>query len=211
MAIDQSSDVSFRLTLEGEQIELADIVATLRDVERLLKEIEKKVRNVPSSTVRWAWGDEASRLELVAHVNGASADELLRIVSDAQRGFEQAEQAATEPQGRVEWPSTFDGEAQRRARSILQRLERLEAITVQAASLPEVKIEAAQVGAVVGARVSRVRQVRSSVDGRLDLLSDRSGRLRATIKEHNTGAVVRCSFDDTLIDRVVSHHLNPAG
>jgi hypothetical protein len=199
---DPTSGVSLTFTLEGERVELSDVIATLQDIQGLLADIERQVRNVPRASVKWTWAEESPQLELVATVNGVGKDDLTRIVADARQGFLNAELAAEDHQ-RVEWPESFGSKAQRSARNILRRLERLEAITVRAESLPPVTIDSAEISEFVTGRKSRQRLIHSSIDGRLDLIS-RRGRLRATIKEHNTGALVRCSFPDEMIESIKS-------
>jgi hypothetical protein len=198
-----SPDVSFAISLDGERVGVRDVTKTLVDVERLLADIERRVRGVESAQVTWAWAEDNPPLELVASVNGATREELARIVEEARRGFETAKRAAEDAGSKPTWPDSFGPEAQRAARSILRRLEHLESITVQADQAPPVVITAAETVELATAGKRRRRLVHSAVDGRLDLISKR-GRLRATIKDHSTGAEVQCSFPDEMIDTVTS-------
>lgn len=87
MAAESPSEVTFTLTLDGERVDADVVASTLKDLESLLKDIERQVRGVEHAKVQWAWGDESPEITLVATVNGVSAHELLRIVDDAQDGF----------------------------------------------------------------------------------------------------------------------------
>src|SRR3989338_3372617 len=96
MPSENQADVTFSLSLEGDELDVRLIRETLQDIETLLTDIEQRVMDRrQESSVRWLWGSE-SQLDVVACVNGASKQELERIVEEAQRGFEQAERAVRE-------------------------------------------------------------------------------------------------------------------
>lgn len=199
MAQENTADVTFSLSLDGGELDLRAIAQTIRDIETLLSDIEQHVRQQTGSPVHWKWG-AGSELEVVASVNGASHEELERIVDDAQRGFEQAERAARE-RTRINWPESFGAKAQRSANNILKRLENLQSITVHAENRHPIKIEAAEIGETITSkkRLRAYRRVHSSVEGRLELISHR-GKLRAAIKDSQTNISVQCTFPDEMVE-----------
>ena len=193
------TDVTFSLSLDGDELDVRSIAETLKDIEALLADIERYVRERTESSVRWRWGTE-SRLDVVASVNGASRYELERIVEEAQRGFEQAQRAAKE-HTRVHWPESFGSRAQGSARRILQRLRNLQSITVRAENREPLVIEAAEVGETVVARkgLHPRRRIHSSIEGRLELISHR-GKLGAAIRERRNA--VQCTFPDEMLEKI---------
>jgi hypothetical protein len=201
MAEKNPSEVTFSLGLNGDSLDVRLVRETLGDIEKLLADIERHVvdRDPKGNTaVHWFWGSE-SRLDVVASVNGVSKQELEKIVSEAQEGFEQAERAAHE-QTRVRWPETFGNQAQNSARRILRRLENLESIVVRAGNRDPVIISAAEVGqTIVGRKVLQAkRRFHASVQGKLELISHR-GKLASAIRER--GNAITCTFPDEMLER----------
>jgi hypothetical protein len=201
MIRERGSEVTFALKLDSDELDVHTIAQTLSDIENLLADIEVHVRGQVQSSVRWYWSAE-SELEVVASVNGASREQLERIVGEAREGFERAERAARENE-RVQWPETFGTQARRSTHNILKRLEHLQSITIRAEKKDPLVIEAAEIGKRVFAqRKPRARQrVRASVEGRLELISHR-GILRAAIKEFDTNAVIQCTFPDAMLEKI---------
>src|SRR6266404_6228021 len=197
---EKGTEVTFALSLDGDELGIRTITDTLRDIETLLGDIEQNVRDQTGSPVQWRWGAD-SELEIVASVNGASHEQLERIVDDAQRGFQEAERAARE-HTRVNWPPTFGIKAQRSANKILKRLEHLKSITVRAENRQPLVIQAAEISETVNARkliLRPHRRVHSSIEGKLELISHR-GKLRAAIKDSRTNRDVKCTIPDEMVE-----------
>jgi len=198
---ERQSEVTFAVTLGGDQLFVRTITETLRDIERLLADIEIRVRDIGESSIQWRWGAN-SELAVVASVNGVSKEQLERIVDDAQSGFEGARQAFRR-HARPQWPESFGPKAIKSANNILKRLDHLQSITVHAENREPLVIEAAEISETVMARkpLKSRQRLRSSVEGRLELISHR-GRLRASIKEYGTTTDVQCMFPDGMLEQI---------
>ena len=189
-----TTDFEFAVSLNAEEPLAINVISqTLRDVESLLREIERAHRQVHQASAEWKWG-ESNPLTFVAHVNGVDAATLDRIVGTAQAGFEQASVAAR-TQGQGEWPPEFGTEARRSAERILSRLAILESITIEATGRAPLVIREAQVGHLVAGR-SR-RRVFASVGGVLELVAHppRGRNVRAGLRESHSARYVHCELE----------------
>src|SRR6266550_5508425 len=138
---DQPDDVTFSITLNSDENINPKLVAdTIRDTEALLSDLETSITGTSEARVQWSWADDRP-IELTAHVNGASREQLRRIVHEAERGFA----AISEVKGpAIQWPEIFGRRAKSRAKRIVRRLENLGSITVAAEGEEPVTIEAAE-------------------------------------------------------------------
>lgn len=189
-----AEDFEFALSLDADEpLAPRTVVDTLRDVEDLLRDIERAVQGTQTSQADWRWND-TSEFRVVAHVNGVNAETLSRIVRVAHSGLGTAADAAqgAEP---VRWPDEFGEAARRSAERILRRLSDLESITVEATGRETLVIREARLDQIVVGRARR--RVFSSVDGVLELISHprRGKNLQAGLRESLSGRYVRCSLD----------------
>jgi len=198
-----TTEFEFALSLNTDApLDVEFIRLTLKNVEDLLRDLERSITPTRRSVAKWRWGEEA-HLAFVASVDGAKPDTLERVVGLAQAGFEQAMLAA-DSDGPVKWPPEFTRRARESAASVLRRLERLQSLTIQATGRPSLEITRARVDQdIVGRALSRMR---SSVEGVLEMVSHRGTVLRAGLREVGTNRYVRCSLDadrwrDELRDR----------
>lgn len=190
-------EIPFAIKLESdEQLSVKLISDTLRDVERMLADIEKHMFDRENAKAEWKW-PEGADLEVVATVNGLDRDQLSRIVHEAEKGFSEAKEA----KGPVIWPKSFGPTAKACAGRILSRLDKLDSIVVRAEQGKPITITSAEVSQRVIGRAARRRTAYSSIEGKLELISHR-GRLRAAIKENLSGIVVQCIFPDEMIEEI---------
>lgn len=172
---------------------------TLHDVEVMLHDIERQVTDREAGA-HWLWDRPDPTLTFAAHVNGVSAETLSRVVEVAADGFERASKSGRDQA--VQWPAEFGREAQRRAKRILERLARLESITIEATGRDPVTISKAFVGRPIVARSSH-RRIWSSVEGVMRMIAGGDKVIRAGIKEHGTGSYVTVTLDaETWHERV---------
>lgn len=164
------------------------------DLERLLADLERSVTGKDRAEVRWKTDDDV-HLAMGATPNGVSAATLARVIDAAQEGFARASKAAGSP----DWPVEFSQDAREHASNILSELKDLEAIVIEATGHPPLTIESAYVGYQVESR--RRPRVRSSVEGRLEMLSRTGSGYRLAVREHLSGRYVRCTFDDELLTK----------
>jgi hypothetical protein len=192
--MDLLTEFEFSVSLNtDERTEVTIVRETLADVQELLRDIERSVSG-KKSAAHWLWQQPDPQLTFAARVNGVSAETLSRVVEVASEGFEQASEAA-EQGAPVQWPAEFGAEAQKRARRILERLERLESITIAATGHDPVVIEKANLaGKMVTGRQSR-RRIWSSVEGVMRMISGGEKVIRAGIREHGSGTYVVCALD----------------
>ena len=194
-----ADQVLFSFSIDPSDSPAVRIVAdTLRDLETLLADVEKHIRGTKESEVKWAFIDPPP-LDLVASVNGVPKEDLQRIAEEAETGFLRAK-----TQGAVQWPQSFGPAAKKSITNILKRLNHLESITVRVQDGIPLVIESEEVtrSLVTSAvRKSRRKKLFSSIEGKLDLLSHR-GKLQAVIKEHTTGHLIRCYFDETKLEMI---------
>jgi hypothetical protein len=205
-AMSSSEDITFAISLDTpDRLDVKYISDTLRDVEQLLADIEKKIRGTEKAEVKWAWQQEPT-LELVATVNGVNREDLERIVEEAEAGFKEARTVVpgggtVEPRA-MHWPGSFGTVAKNRVRNILKRLERVESITIRVENHAPVIIESAQVSEYFTAKRKTTKRMISSVEGRLELISHR-GKLRAAIQDlTNPQNSVSCSFGDDMVEKI---------
>lgn len=193
--MEKLTEFEFSVSLNtDERPEIGLVRDTLADVEAMLRAIESQVTAEGKARAHWLWQEPAPQLTFAAQVNGASAETLSRVVGIAAEGFERASEAV-ERGGPISWPEEFGDEARRRARRILERLERLESITIGASGRDPIVIEKAQIeGRTVSGRQSH-RRIWSSIDGVMQMIAGGEKTLRAGIREHGTGAYVTCSVD----------------
>lgn len=193
----EKDEVAFTISLDSsDDLTVKAISDTLRDIETLLEDIEKRVYQYQHAKVKWTWPEEA-QLEVVAKVNGLDREQLSKIVKEAQKGFS----GVNKPKGPVEWPASFGEVAKKSATNILKRLSTLESITVKADNQRPVKITSARLPEVVLAGASKTTSTYSTVEGVLDLISHRH-TLRAAITERGTGNIVQVKFPDELLEEV---------
>lgn len=144
----------------------------------------------------WVIPDEAT-VRMSATPNGVSGSDLRHVVSEVRRGFESTD---LQPGEQIKWPPGVGPAAQRAIKEIVGRLRTdLEAITIIADDDPPLTLERAPTA-------GQLRHLRGyieygEVDGVLDLLSVR-GNPFFSIKEHNTGRSIRCTFPDEYFGRV---------
>src|SRR5450755_3606442 len=121
---ENTEEVTFSITLNSDQeIDPTLVADTIKDTQSLLSDLELNILGANESKVKWSWAD-ARPIELTAHVNGASREQLGRIVREAERGF------AAIPKG-LPWPETFSKRAKTTAKRIVARLESLDSIAVR--------------------------------------------------------------------------------
>lgn len=168
------------------------VTDTVRDVDALLRELEKTIDPDGKARATWQWSEPDPEVHFIASPNGASAETLAHVVSAAQEGFQVA--ASSEGQAMPEWPTEFSKDARRRAENILRRLSELQSLVVQATGYDPLRIEQANVGETVRARPAP-RRLFSSVDGVLRVLTGGDTTVWAGLREHRTNHYVRCSFD----------------
>jgi hypothetical protein len=177
-------------------VSASDVVGTARDVDQLLRELERLISPDHQAVAHWEWAEPDPTLEFVAYSNGASPETLQRVVAVAQDGFQKAQ--AGEP-----WPPEFSPKAQNSARSILRRLRRLESIVIQASGESPLTLTDASPGELIEAK-EKQRRLFSSVDGVLRMLGETDQNVVAGLREHRTNVNVRCSFpaSDEWADRL---------
>ncbi len=185
-------------TDERPDIEL--VRETLSDVEAMLRDIERHVTDRKQAGAHWLWERPDPTLIFAAHVNGVSAETLSRVVEVAADGFKRASEGGQDRA--IQWPAEFGNEAQKRAKRILERLERLESITIAATGREPVVIRKTYIGKSIVARASR-RRIWSSVEGVMRMIASGGKVIRAGIKEHGTGSYITCTLDaETWHERV---------
>lgn len=198
MVSSERSDVYLRIVLGNEGARVRTISETLRNIETLLAHIERQVRGTNKADAQWAWA-ETPVLEFTASANGVSAPELKQVVTEFRDGFERAREAR-EQRKNIQWPDSFDPDARKQVNKILLRLEELGSLAVKAEDLPEVFIDAAEVSELVMG-TPRLRRVRSTVEGDLEVISRRGG-LRASLKEMNSNNLVSITFSEDMKEKV---------
>ena len=187
-----TTDFELGITLNtDEQLDVKLIIATLRDVENILSEIERSISADRDAKAHWTWGEEA-HLQFVASPNGVAEDTLGRVLEVVHDGFEGAMDAAQSNRS-VEWPPEFGARAQHSAQRILQSLKHLESLTIETTGRPPLEIQEARIEQLFTGQV--VRRVYSSVEGVLEMVSRRGKTVRAGLREHGTGAYVKCRLD----------------
>src|ERR1035437_9112071 len=78
----EENEVAFTVNLDSlDYLDVGTIADTLRDIETLLTDIEKRIHATQQSKVKWTWPEEA-HLEVVAKVNGMSRPQLSKIVAE---------------------------------------------------------------------------------------------------------------------------------
>ena len=189
------SNVYLKVRLGQDDIRVRTISETLKDIETLLKHIERQVRGTNKSEAEWSWL-EAQTLEFTASANGVTAPELRRVVTEFSDGFERARQAR-EAGEKTQWPESFDLEAKSRAEKILKRLQQLGSLGIQAEDLPEVVIESAEVSEVIVSQRPRQR-VRSTIEGQLEQISKRGTEVKGSLKELNSDNRVTIHFSEDM-------------
>lgn len=195
------TEFEFSVSLNTDERPDVDLVReTLFDVQAMLRDIERHVTERKTAGAHWLWERPDPTLTFAARVNGVSADTLSRVVEVAADGFERASQAGQDRA--VQWPVEFGAEAQKRAKKILERLERLESITIAATGRDPLVINRAYVGKTFVGRQSR-RRIWSSVEGVMRMIAGGDKIIRAGIREHGSGAYVTCTLDaETWHERV---------
>jgi hypothetical protein len=196
------TEYEFSVSLNtDERLDVDLIRETLFDVQEMLRDIERQVSSGKKAKAHWLWDQPDPRLTFAATVNGATAETLSRVVDAAAEGFERASEAG-EQTAAVQWPAEFGIEARKRARRILERLERLESITIAATGRDPLVINRAFVGKSVVGRQSR-RRIWSSVEGVMRMIAGGDKVIRAGIREHGSGAYVTVTLDaETWHERV---------
>lgn len=191
-----ANQVLFSFSIDASDSPAIGVIAdTLRDLETLLADVEKHIRGTNESEVKWAFVDPAP-LDLVASVNGVPKADLQRIAEEAETGFLRAK-----TQGPIQWPQSFGPAAKKSITNILKRLDHIESITVRVQDRIPIVIGSEEVMRPSAVTKSRRKKLFSSIEGKLDLLSHR-GRLQAVIKEHTTGHLIHCYFDETKLEMV---------
>ena len=178
------NDFEFALTLNTERhLRIGEIVTTLREVEEMLADIERNVRQIPQSTAKWGWSEDPA-LRFVASVNGVDEASLRRIVTVAKEGLETAATAARDKIN-PDWPPEFGVRARASAEAILCLINSLESITVEATGNAPIELGAFD--------APQGRRMFSSVDGILEALGRPSANTTYIgLKEWQTGYRVRC-------------------
>jgi hypothetical protein len=190
---DEAFSFSLQLTAEA-HVGADDVTETARAVDLLLRELERRIDPSGKARASWKWSEPDPTLQFTATRNGVSADTLSHVVGAAQEGFERAAAAVETGLATTDWPPEFSDKARSYAERILQRLERLQSIVVQATGHDPLEIREANIGKIVRAQ-DRRRRIFSSVDGVLRVLSGGDRLVWAGLREHRTNAYVRCSFD----------------
>ncbi len=184
-------EYALRLTLEAqERPSVKDVLDTIRDAQVLLQEIECAVTG--ENKAAWLWEEPDASVDLVASVNGVSAEALDRIVATAQEGFEQAQRHA-QGLSAEEWPAEFGAKARAAAQRILSRLDRLDAIAVEASNRDRVEIRTARIGRTIKGK-ARPRTF-ATVEGDLQMISRGGTVIHAGLRETGTNAYVRVTLD----------------
>ena len=187
-----TTDFELGVTLNTDDpLDVELIIATLRNIENILREIERSISTDRDAKAHWTWGEEA-HLQFVASPNGVAEDTLDRVLEVVHDGFEGAMDAA-QFNRRVEWPPEFGGTARRSAEQILRSLRHVESLTIETTGRPPLEIQEARIEQLFTGQV--VRRVYSSVEGVLEMVSRRGKTVRAGLREHGTGAYVKCRLD----------------
>jgi hypothetical protein len=196
------TEFEFSVSLNTDERPDVDVVReTLFDVQAMLRDIERHVTSGKKAGAHWLWDQPDPRLTFAATVNGVSADTLSRVVEVAAEGFERASETA-EQEVAVQWPVEFGEVARQRAKRILERLERLESITIAATGKDPLVINRANVGRTVVGRPPR-RRIWSSVEGVMRMIAGGDKVIRAGIRAHGSGIYVMCTLDaETWHERV---------
>ena len=195
-----TTDFEFGVTLNTDDpLDVEFVIETLRNIENILREIERNVSANHDARAHWTWGEEA-RLQFVASPNGVAGDTLGRVLEVVHDGFEGAMDAA-QSNGGMEWPPEFSVRAQRSAQRILQSLRHLESLTIETTGRPPLEIKEARIEQLFTGQA--VRRVYSSVEGILEMVARRGKTVRAGLREHGTGAYVKCRLAaDEWFDRL---------
>jgi hypothetical protein len=188
-----SDDVHLELSLQAGEVTFKTFEQSVREVEEALNDIERQITG-KAPKVEWKWTDDPI-VRAVASPNGVPAETLQRIVSNARLGFERIVEAKG---GEVDWPQGLGTRAKRAIRRIVQKLEVVEAITVDSSAGPPIFIDQVTLQETIG-KLRPPHEV-SSIDGVLELISIR-GRLHISIEEHGTGRRIRCILPERLLDK----------
>jgi hypothetical protein len=190
-----AESIQIALNLTADELDGNTFRGTVTDLLDILKDVEEGLTQ-RKAKVKWQWDDEAI-LRFSASPNGLPESTLLEVVRIARNGFEKMVEA--EGKHRVDWPQAFGNRAKRAVRSIIRRLDKVEAITIQTPAAAPLFIDHAILQEEFGA-VTKPRTYTefSSVDGMLDLISVR-GRPHFVIQDHNTARRVRCTIPDEIL------------
>ena len=191
-----SGHIEITLLVEGESMPLRFFVLTSRDLQDLLRRIEKAHIGRDPHT---QWEVDADSIRIFASVNGTSADELESIVDDAHRTL-----WAVEAQDESAIPETVDDKGKEITQRIVGRAKKTAPVTIEAPGMEPVHIEVEAKDRSTARPARRRRKMLSSwgsVDGQLDVISVRT-RPHFVIYEHLRKNQVRCAFPDEWMDKV---------
>ncbi len=193
MSAPQGEQLTITLQFETDEgLPLEFLALTSKDLRQLIATIAE-ARYGPAH--RGEWTIETDELRVVAHVNGATADELQSIIIDTYDGFSAIEAAAG-----GEFPSSFNNKAKKLANTIVHRVKKTAPATVNAANRAPLEIGPDEKPADRTGRRQRYAAW-ASIDGELDVISVR-GRPHFVIHEHGTNAAVRCTFPDDWMQKI---------
>jgi hypothetical protein len=187
------SDVRFSLQLQGDDVDLATYQATARELRALLDDIGKQLATTGARIV-WRLDDDAT-IRAVASPNGAPAELLHAVARYAREAFESIRNAEG---GNVQWPDAVGPRAKRAVRSIVQQLDKVPAITIEADEQSPLIIEHVALRLDIGR--PGFPPEHTSVDGVIDLISVR-GHVQFSIQEHGSNRRIRCAISEDWLPR----------
>ena len=197
--IDRSTE-QFTLTLlvEGGRMPLTFFASTTADLQKLLRAIGEAHLG---EAVHTEWDVESDHIQIVASVNGVSAQDLESIINDAYQSLK-AEDA--KDIGAI--PPTVNDKGRRLTRSIVNRIKRTVPVTVDVPGQEPIHIESTPIElhpVQVPYRRRRRELVTAvgAVDGVLDVISVRT-KPYFVIYEHGTRNQIRCTFPDEWMETV---------
>jgi hypothetical protein len=194
-ATEEQGVFGLRVQLTAETfVSARDVTDTARDIEELLRELERRIDPQSKAQATWKWAEPDPALQFIATPNGASAETLMHVVATAQDGFDAARLAAVTNLP-ADWPGEFSPSARDRTERVLRRLEHLHSIIVTATGHEPIEIDRTLTDGKVIHGQERPHRIFSSVDGVLRMLSGGEKVVWAGLREHRTNAYVRCTFD----------------
>ena len=181
-------DYEFGISFRAEdRLDARAVAEALQQMEALLLDVESRLTN-KAAVGHWKWADEAiTTLKFVISPNGVTPDVIEHTLADVTTGFNAGQSLD------ASFPESFGPAAIQSVRSILRRLETVEAIVVEATGQPTLEITDAP---LPGITRRRTRRVWSSVDGILETMTAKSGLTVAGVREHGTGRFVKLLFSN---------------
>lgn len=184
---------TFRVTLDSESVDTADVIVAWQNITNLLTAIERAVVGEGHSSVHWH-AEHDPVVEITASVNGVNKEQLDTIVHLAADGLVTGSRS-----GR--YPEAFGADAIHAAQNILRLLQRAESLTVYADNYGEQVIRTAHFEEDVIGQTPR-RQVYSSIEGVLRMLSSQGKGYTASIRDRVSDVSVLFSFELEHLEKI---------